>query len=101
MNLVIDIGNTRMKLALFNERDLMFNVPLDELKPEQIQVLLDEHPELNRAIISSVREYPKGLKTFLQDSFERFIELDAQTPVPILNKYETPETLGKDLDRRS
>ncbi|HKJ41773.1 MAG TPA: type III pantothenate kinase [Sunxiuqinia sp.] len=96
MNLVIDIGNTRMKLALFNERDLMFNVPLDELKPGQIQVLLDEHPDLNRAIISSVRDYPVELKSFLQNSFEQFVELDAQTPVPIINKYETPETLGKD-----
>jgi len=96
MNLVIDIGNSRIKLALFSERDLMFNVPLDELKPEHIQVLLNEHHDLNNAIISSVREYPFELKTFLQHSFKNFIELDANTPVPISNCYETPETLGKD-----
>ena len=96
MNLVIDIGNSRMKLALFNERDLMFNVPLDELKPEHVQVLLDEHPDLNKVIVSSVREYPAELKAFLQNSFDYFIELDSQTPVPIINKYKTPDTLGKD-----
>jgi type III pantothenate kinase len=96
MNLVIDIGNSRIKLALFSERDLMFNVPLDELKAEHIQVLLDEHDDLKSAIVSSVREYPAELKTFFQKSFEHFIELDANTPVPIINRYETPETLGKD-----
>ena len=96
MNLVIDIGNSRMKLALFNERDLMFNVPVDDLKTEHIQVLLDEHPDLKNVIVSAVRDYPDGLKAFLKSSFEHFIELDAETPVPIVNKYETPETLGKD-----
>lgn len=96
MNLVIDIGNSRIKLALFNESDLMFNVPLDELKPEHIQVLLDEHDGLNNAIVSSVRDYPDELRAFFKSSFKNFIELDAGTPVPIINKYETPETLGKD-----
>lgn len=96
MNLVIDIGNTRIKLALFNERDLMFNVPLDELKKEHIQVLLDEHADLKNVIVSSVRDYPEELKTFFQNSFENFIELDANTPVPITNQYETPDTLGND-----
>ncbi|WP_430974249.1 type III pantothenate kinase [Sunxiuqinia rutila] len=96
MNLVIDIGNSRIKLALFNERDLMFNVPLDELKPDHIQVLLDEHDDLKHAIVSSVRDYPQELNDFLKHSFETFIELDANTPVPITNRYQTPETLGKD-----
>ncbi|TDO05049.1 type III pantothenate kinase [Sunxiuqinia elliptica] len=96
MNLVIDIGNSRIKLALFNERDLMFNVPLDELNVAHLQLLLDEHADLKHAILSSVREYPKELKQFLQKSFKYFIELDASTPVPLINRYETPDTLGKD-----
>ena len=50
----------------------MFNVPLDELKPEHVQVLLDEHPDLNKVIVSSVREYPDELKAFLQNSFDYF-----------------------------
>ncbi|MCW0482428.1 type III pantothenate kinase [Gaoshiqia sediminis] len=96
MNLVIDIGNTRIKLALFSDRDLMFNVPLDELKVEHIQLFLDEHPQLNKAILSSVREYPAEIRNFLNDKFEQFVELDYLTPVPIVNRYQTPETLGLD-----
>ena len=86
MNLVIDIGNTRIKLALFSERDLLFNVPLDELKVEHIQLLLDEHAQLNKAILSSVREYPSEVRDFLSQKFDQFIELDYQTPVPIINR---------------
>jgi type III pantothenate kinase len=96
MNLVIDIGNTRIKLALFNDHDLMFNVPLDELKIDQLQILLDEYPQLNKAILSSVREYPDEIRKFLSSSFEQFIEFSQQTPVPIINLYKTPETLGYD-----
>jgi type III pantothenate kinase len=96
MNLIIDIGNTRIKLALFNDHDLMFNVPLDELKIDQLQILLDEYPQLNKAILSSVREYPDEIRKFLNSSFEQFIEFSHQTPVPIINLYKTPETLGYD-----
>ena len=96
MNLIIDIGNSRIKLAIFNHGDLISNVTLDELKTDYLQMLLDEHPDLNKVIVSSVRDYQPELKTFFQNSFQHFIELDAQTPVPIINKYETPETLGKD-----
>jgi len=96
MNLVIDIGNTRIKLALFNDQDLLFNVPLDELKVDQLQLLADEHPQLNKAILSAVRDYPCEVRDFLSASFHPFIELTHQTPVPITNLYKTPETLGFD-----
>ncbi|MEL7585375.1 MAG: type III pantothenate kinase [Prolixibacteraceae bacterium] len=96
MNLVIDIGNTRIKLALFNDHDLMFNVPLDELKTEHLRILREEHPQLNKAILSSVRDYPDDVRDFLTTAFDQFIEFNHQTPVPITNLYLTPETLGLD-----
>ncbi|MEN6452800.1 MAG: type III pantothenate kinase [Prolixibacteraceae bacterium] len=96
MNLVIDIGNTRIKLAVFNDDDLMFNVPLDELKVNDLQLLLDEYPQLNKAILSSVRNYPDEIHRFLSSSFGLFIEFTPLTPIPIANLYKTPETLGMD-----
>ncbi len=96
MNLVIDIGNSRTKIALFNESDLMFNVPLDELKTENVQMLLDEHPTLNGAILSSSRPYSPELKEFLIKKFDSFLEMDYQTLIPIENLYESKETLGND-----
>ncbi len=96
MNLVIDIGNTRTKLSLFNHGEEMISVPVEELRPEHLSLLIDEHPELDRAILSAVKEYDPNLKIFLRDHFRSFIELDSDTPLPFLNQYLSPETLGRD-----
>lgn len=96
INLVIDIGNTRTKLALFNQHDLMFNVPVEHLTVNHIQMLKYEHVQMNKAILSSTRKVDEQLVQFLRENFEQFIELDHTTRLPIANLYETPETLGKD-----
>jgi type III pantothenate kinase len=85
INLVIDIGNSRTKIALFNQYDLMFNVAIDHLKVEHLRMLKEEHPQLTKAILSSVKP-----------QFKFFMELDHKTELPIENLYETQETLGKD-----
>lgn len=96
INLIIDIGNTRTKLALFNQHDLMFNVPVENLTVSHIQMLKDEHVQMNKAILSSTKKVDEQLLEFLSANFEQFIELDHHTKLPIANLYETPETLGKD-----
>jgi type III pantothenate kinase len=96
INLVIDIGNSRTKIALFNQHDLMFNVPIDYLTVGHLQMLKDEHLQLNKVILSTVKPHDEELNRFLSGNFEQFIELDHQTKLPIENLYETPETLGKD-----
>lgn len=74
----------------------MFNVPLDHLTANHVQMLKNEHPQLNKVILSSVKPYADDLKRVLSEEFDQFIELDHQTGLPIENLYETPETLGKD-----
>jgi type III pantothenate kinase len=96
INLVIDIGNSRTKIALFNQHDLMFNFPMDQLTTHHVKMLKEEHPQLNRAILSSVKPYDPDLKRILSEEFDQFIELDHLTDLPIENLYQTPETLGKD-----
>jgi len=59
-------------------------------------MLKDEHPQLNQAILSSVKPVDDEILQFLSENFDLFIELDHQTELPIKNLYETPETLGKD-----
>lgn len=96
INLVIDIGNSRTKLALFNQHDLMFSVPVDRLTVNHLQMLKDEHPQMTKAILSSVRSRDEELISFLSENFEQFVELDHLTGLPIKNLYDTPETLGRD-----
>ncbi len=96
LNLVIDIGNTRTKIALFNQHDLMFNVPIEHLTVNHLKMLKDEYVQLDKAILSSVKKVDDEVLQFLHEQFSYFIELDHQTKLPLVNLYETPETLGKD-----
>ncbi len=96
MNLVIDIGNTRTKFSVFNRGEVLTTVPVDEFKSSHIDILQNQYPELQKAILSSVKKYSEELKETLQNKFMNFIELDEKTPLPIENCYQTKNTLGKD-----
>lgn len=96
MNLVIDIGNTRTKFAVFNRGEVLITVPVEEFLPSHIDVLKREHPTLNKVILSTVKAYSPELRQTLQNQFNTFIELDENTPLPIENHYQTKNTLGKD-----
>ncbi len=79
MNLVIDIGNTRTKFSVFNRGEVIITVPVNEFLPEHIDVLQNEHPALQKVILSAVKDYPQELKSALQSKFEYFIELNEHT----------------------
>ena len=96
MNLVIDIGNTRTKIAIFESGEIIFNSIIDEFSMNEIEAIFQRYPNLKNGIISSVKDYPGEIKKFIQNSINNFIELDHTTNIPLVNKYKTPETLGKD-----
>ncbi len=96
MNLVLDIGNTNKKIALFGEDGTIRTfIQHPEISLKILQKFDLDHPGIESCILSSVTETPEPVKTFLKDHY-RFIELTEKTPVPILNRYTSPETLGKD-----
>jgi type III pantothenate kinase len=55
MNLIIDIGNTRAKVALFSCGELVESYIVEPLTKEYIDELLQRHPGVNQAIVSSTR----------------------------------------------
>ena len=81
---------------MFNQHDLMFNVPVDHLSVNHVKILKEEHPQLSKAILSSVKPKDEELICYLSENFDFFLELDHLTKLPIENLYETPESLGKD-----
>jgi type III pantothenate kinase len=83
-----------VKTAVFQGLELKFQETSEILTVQRLQEL--EHTYcFKNAIISAVSEVPAGVRNFLEGQI-RFIELDHQTPVPIVNRYQSPETLGKD-----
>jgi type III pantothenate kinase len=96
MNIVIDQGNTLCKLAVFkNDRMLERNIfPAPDVAI--LKTLFEKFPEINRGILSSVSEYSQDIPEFLKGKLKSFIILDAETPIPLKNKYSTKKTLGYD-----
>ncbi len=93
-NLVIDIGNTFSKIALFNNRELK------ELKVSQtadIDVVgsLVRKYQPENAIVSTVRQDVKILELFLQEHC-RYLRFNTGIPAGLVNHYKTPATLGPD-----
>lgn len=96
MNLIIDVGNTRIKLAIFKNGALEHLVRSSkEEVVEALEALLKEYPQLKRAIVSSVGTFPEAAMQLLASTLE-VIELTSETRVPFVNDYGTPKTLGVD-----
>ncbi len=93
-NLCIDIGNTRIKIGVFEDRNLVFHTVFYTMKDQEVSNLLKNH-HIDKAISSSTR---KSLTAFEKRIKKRIplVRLNEKTPVPIINTYNTPETLGKD-----
>ena len=96
MNLIIDIGNTTAKAALFNGNDIVEERRYGSLTTADTESILTDHPHIEAAILCSVGSYDKGVDELLSGSIARFVQFGAETPVPIGNAYATPATLGSD-----
>ena len=95
MNIVIDQGNSSAKIAIFDRKKLYASYIYKSLKPERfLKLLLQYSP--SHGIFSSVTEKEPEYLEVLRSKIKHFVVLNAETPLPIRLKYETPDTLGKD-----
>ena len=94
MNLIVDIGNTRTKIALFEKNELVEKAILENGALGELSAAISEFP-IQGAILSATGVDTEGVEGFLSSHFP-FIKFNQTTPIPIKNKYKTPETLGKD-----
>lgn len=91
-NLVIDIGNTLTKLAIFEQAKLTFEQSYTSEPP--LADLTAAYP-IGQAIYSSVKkETPAWLETLSQTM--SVIKFTASMAAGITNRYITPQTLGVD-----
>ncbi len=94
MNLIVDVGNTSIKLAVFAEdRFAEKIVSTPDSFSEDLQQLESDFPKLKRCIVSSVGDFKAY--TQLENTY-KVLRLDHTTPVPFQNDYGTPKTLGVD-----
>jgi len=96
MNLIIDFGNTRTKMAIFHGNNIINLKTYDNLFVCDAEFILQNYPEIDKCILSVTGSADEGLIIYLKNTFTEFIELTGNTPVPFKNKYESPATLGSD-----
>lgn len=96
MNICIDQGNSRTKVALFDEQgSIVKSFMYKQFTSEDVERLFSLY-SLQDSIISSVVNIEPSLVNVLHRKSRQFILFDHQTPIPIQNDYETPNTLGQD-----
>lgn len=94
-NLVIDIGNTRTKAAVFLNDEMTEYLAWETCTGEEISEVVANH-RVENVILSVVgRPMEESLRQWLASQV-RFIELTPATSLPFKNLYGTPATLGKD-----
>lgn len=95
MNLIIDIGNTQTKFALF-DGDKMIESWTGSFSPfREFEKKLKSLTDVRHCIISTVLDASHPIPATIKKKFP-LIFLEPTTPVPIKNKYQTPKTLGND-----
>ena len=96
MNLVIDAGNTAVKLAVFDQDQLINQQVIAYSQvPSKLEELFNSYPDISHTLLSVVGPWEFDSDQWLPESCT-LVELDAQTKLPFQLVYDTPETLGKD-----
>ena len=95
MNLIIDVGNTRVKVAVF-ELDTIkdfFVFDKAEILSEVKKII--SNFSITSSIVSSVAHFTEEERQEIAELLNP-IFLDSTTNVPFKNNYKTPKTLGVD-----
>lgn len=96
MNLVIDLGNTYGKIAVCDGVEIVESAISERISNKEISYFISNYDTLKAAIFSSVVNHSRELIDYLYTSFDYFLELTNTTPLPLINLYKTPESLGYD-----
>ena len=96
MLLAIDVGNSRIKVAVFEHNNPIeiFVFDSDEAV-KNFKNILKKYPKTQKALLSSVGKLDDATEKLIQNSLKTEI-ITHQTTFPFTNNYATPATLGID-----
>jgi type III pantothenate kinase len=93
-NLVIDIGNTLTKVAVFKGQKIVFLAKADDINTLDINTIANEH-QTQKIIVSTVHNTIEHSLSALAKKKE-ILFFTSHTKTPITNHYQTAQTLGLD-----
>jgi type III pantothenate kinase len=95
MNLIVDIGNTSTKLAVFEGKTKLSHSRINELSCEELEKELTGLT-IRKAIVSSVKKLPPFISDLFFTNIPFVHILSYKSLLPFKIEYDTPETLGPD-----
>ena len=95
MNLVIDIGNTVAKVAVFDGVSLLEVAYDSNRNLEHLSDIYSKY-HFEKAIVATVIDLSEQVLAQLALLPIPVLWLNETTPLPVVNLYETPRTLGYD-----
>ncbi len=94
MQLVIDIGNTRLKAAVFEKKELIKHFVFDSTEELFKSELFKTYSPKNTIVCSVVNDIEPFLAQLKQKT--QVLLFTSETPVPLKNNYQSANTLGSD-----
>lgn len=93
-NLTIDIGNTNCKIAVFEEKELLFYQIVRTIEMDWLSNLIADY-KVKNSILSNVNSTQDSLEAFLSAN-TRHIAFSVEKNNGIKNNYQSTATLGLD-----
>ena len=94
MNLVIDVGNSLLKIALFQKSHLVVKYDFSKSDKIDIDKIFKNYSIIN-SIVSNVSQISPDILTYLEKQ-TNLVLLNNKLKFPFKNLYKTKETLGQD-----
>jgi type III pantothenate kinase len=94
LNLIIDIGNTRVKAAVFEKGTLRENFVFDSTEALLSAGIIEKHGVQHcilASVVNGIEEFTEQLK-----QKTKVLLFESSTPVPLKNLYKTAHSLGSD-----
>ena len=91
LNLIIDIGNTAAKVALFDGGEMVEVLTESNQSLDCLEALCAKYP-VEQGIVATVIDLSERVLAALVALPFPLLWLDSKTPLPVTNLYETPET---------
>ena len=95
MHLIIDIGNTKIKTAVFKGNNLLEKNSFSKIDFFSILENISKEYDIKHSILSSVGKLSEKEINFVNRLFKPLV-LNNTTKFPFINNYATPNTLGVD-----
>ena len=96
MNLIVDVGNSYVKFAVFQQGKLLHKIATELIHFNEVfKTICDDFPNIDKTIVSSVGKLePSHIEALKKNG--TVLVLNSEVNLPFENLYKTPKTLGVD-----